>query len=342
MMNKLRFAVLGTGSIIREFHLPALIQNPRADVVGAANLHSVSLEALAKEFMIKKTYTDFDLLAQDSDIDAVVIGLPNYLNAPATIKMLRAGKHVLCEKPMAKTVAEAESMIEAAENSGRKLMIAHVWRSNEEMQWLRDVVNSKKLGRIFKCRAHAVPAGWGPQAGSWRTQIELSGGGTFADIGIHSVDTLSFLFNDQLRPLEVFALTGNHFHKLEVEDTASVLIEYENGMTACIEAGWYHPFASSLHGAVEVFGTEGYARVFPTELYCKIEGTWKGETPLATASRPHIEMPMYASQIEHFIQCILEGRAPLCDGHQGLQNVRLMQAAYESARRGEAVHLSQV
>ena len=186
-MNKARIAVIGTGKIIREFHLPALIQNSRADVVGAANLRSASLETLAKSFGITKTYTDFDLLAQDTDIDAVVIGLPNYLNAPTTIKMLRAGKHVLCEKPMARTVAEAEAMVEAAENSGRALMIAHVWRSNKEMHWLRDVITSGKLGRIFKCRAHAVPAGWGPQTGSWRTQAELSGGGAFADIGIHSV-----------------------------------------------------------------------------------------------------------------------------------------------------------
>ena len=191
----MRFAVLGTGNIIREFHLPALIQNTRAHVVAAANLHPVSLEALAKSFRITKTYTNFDLLAEDSNIDAVVIGLPNYLNAPVTIKMLRAGKHVLCEKPMARTVAEAEAMVEAAGRSGKKLMIAHVWRSNEEMSWLRGIINSGKLGRIFKCKAHAVPAGWGPPPGNWRILAELSGGGAFADVGIHSVDTLSFLFN---------------------------------------------------------------------------------------------------------------------------------------------------
>lgn len=342
MRDKLRLAVIGTGNIIREFHLPALIQNARALVVSAANLRSASLEALAKEFRIKKTYTDFDLLAQDSDIDAVVIGLPNYLNASTAIKMLRAGKHVLCEKPMARTVTEAEALVEAAENSGRTLMIAHVWRSNHEMQWLRDVVHSRKLGRIFKCKAHAVPAGWGPEVGSWRTLAELSGGGAFADIGIHSVDTLSFLFNDQLFPVKVFASKGNYFQKLEVEDTASVLIEYENGMTGCIEAGWYHNFANSLHGAVEVFGTEGYARVFPTELYCRIEGIWRWEATSVASQRPHIGLPMYAAQIDYFIDCILDGRTPLCDGHQGLQNVRLMQAVYESARRGEAVKLSQV
>ena len=90
LMNKVRFAVVGTGNIIREFHLPALLQNPRAEVIGAANLHSESIEALARNFQITKTYTYFDHLAEDPDIDAVVIGLPNYLNAPVSIKMLCA------------------------------------------------------------------------------------------------------------------------------------------------------------------------------------------------------------------------------------------------------------
>jgi predicted dehydrogenase len=274
MTNKVRFAVIGTGNIIREFHLPALLQNPRAEVIAAANLHFESLKVLARNFQITKTYTNFDHLAEDPDIDAVVIGLPNYLNAPVSIKMLSAGKHVLCEKPMARTVAESEAMVEAAERSGKKLMIAHVWRSNKDMRWLRDVISSKKLGHIFKCKASAVPAGWGPPTGNWRTHLQLSGGGAFADIGIHSVDTLSFLFHDQLRPRKVFALQGNYFQKLEVEDTVQVLIEYEDGMTGYIEAGWYHHFSNNSHGAIEVFGTEGYARVFPTELYCTVDGIW--------------------------------------------------------------------
>jgi predicted dehydrogenase len=338
-MDKVRFAVAGTGSIIREFHLRVLAQNPRADVLAAANLHSESLEALADDFKITTTYTDFDQLAEDPRIDAVVIGLPNYLNAPVTIQMLRAGKHVLCEKPMARTVEEAESTVQAAESSGKTLMIAHVWRSNNDMRWLREVVNSGKLGFVFKCKAHAVPLFWGPPAGSWRVQAALSGGGAFADIGIHSVDTLAFLFGDEIRPVKVFALQGNHFQKLEVEDTANVLIEYENGMAGWIEAGWYHNFANSPHGAIELFGTKGYARVFPTELHCEVQGAWDKSQPSWPAPKTHIDIAMYAAQMDHFIDCILNGCAPLCDGRKGLQAVRVMRAVYESARAGRAVTL---
>ena len=106
-MDRVKVAVLGTGAIVREFHLPALLANERCEVAALGNLHPGSLEALARSHGIAKTYTDFDRLAEDPGIDAVVNALPNYLHAPVTIQMLQAGKHVLCEKPMALTPAEA-------------------------------------------------------------------------------------------------------------------------------------------------------------------------------------------------------------------------------------------
>jgi predicted dehydrogenase len=339
VMDTLRFAVAGTGSIIREFHLPVLLKNPRAEVVAAANLHPRSLDALVSDFGIPTSYNDFDQLAGDPNVDAVVIGLPNYLNATVAIKMLRAGKHVLCEKPMARTVEEAKRMLRASEDSAKTLMIAHVWRSNEEVRWLRELVTSGILGSIFKCKAHAVSQSWGPLAGSWRVKAELSGGGVFADVGIHAVDTLAFLFGDRVHPIKLFAAKGNFFQKLEVEDTASVMMQYDNGMTIWIEAGWYHNFANSPHGAIEVFGTKGYARLFPTEFHYESEGKRIQDRPFGPPTGPHIDMKMYATQIDDFIQCALAGRAPLCDGRSGLENMKIMEAVYESATTGQVVAL---
>jgi predicted dehydrogenase len=338
-MDTIRFAVAGTGSIIREFHLPALLANPQADVLAAANLHPSSLQTMVSELRIPRSYDSFDELANDTEVDAVVIGLPNYLNAPVAIKMLRAGKHVLCEKPMARNVDEAEHMIEAAERSGKTLMIGHVWRSNEEMRWLRDTINSGALGDILKCKAHAVPRNWGPPAGSWRVKANLSGGGAFADVGIHAVDSLAFLFKDQVRPTKVFAVTGNFFQKLEVEDTANVLLEYENRMTGWIEAGWYHNFAASPHGAIEVFGTKGFARLFPTELHCGLEGQGSPCRPFGPMNQSHIDLRMYAAQINEFIACVLTGRAPICDGRCGLETIKIMEGVYKSAVEGRAITL---
>ena len=138
-MNRVRIGVLGTGIIMRDFHLLTLRNHPKAEVVAAGNLHAESLRRLAGDFNIPKTYTDFEEMARDSSIDAVVIGLPNYLHAPATVQMLEAGKHVLCEKPMAMSVAEGEGMVEAAHRTGRRLMIAHMWRFDRGVLWLRGV-----------------------------------------------------------------------------------------------------------------------------------------------------------------------------------------------------------
>ena len=258
-MNRLRCGVLGTGSVVRDFHLPALAANPRARVVAIGNHRATSLEPLARRFEIEKTYTDFDLMARDPDIDLVINALPNYLHAPVTISLLQCGKHVLCEKPMAMTVLQAEAMAATADAARRKLMISHVWRSNAEVQWLREIVRAGAVGTVNKVKAHAIVAGRGPKLDSWFVRPELAGGGALADVGIHVIDTISFLFDDRLNPVKVTASTANRQRALDVEDTAKVMIEYDNGIVAEVEAGWYGEHVRDPHGAVELFGTAGYA-----------------------------------------------------------------------------------
>lgn len=155
-MDKVRIGILGTGIIIRDYHLPILKNHPKAQVVAAANVHPDSLRRLAAEQGIPRAYTDLQAMADDPEIDAVVIGLPNYLHAPVTIQMLEAGKHVLCEKPMALSVTEGQEMIAASRRTGRKLMIAHMWRFDPETLWLRELVSSGTLGRVFKVKSHAI------------------------------------------------------------------------------------------------------------------------------------------------------------------------------------------
>ena len=338
-VERVRIAVLGTGTIIRDYHLPVLSDNDRAEVVAAGNLHAASLETLARDFGIPKAYTDFELMAQDPDIDAVVVGLPNYLHAPVTIQMLRAGKHVLCEKPMAMTVAEAQAMVDAADASGRQLMIAYMWRFDREICWLRDVVDAGTLGSVFKIKAQSVVFPGGPALGSWFVRSEYAGGGALADMGVHSIDTISSLFHDAVRPIRVFAQVGTHFSDIDVDDTANLMVEYDNGMTAIIEAGWHHNFADGLEGAMQVFGTEGYARTFPTELHCDIGGAWGQYLPEMPPRREQCDLPMYAAQMDHFIDCVLGDRSPTPDGRQGLQSMILLEAAYRSAESGKSISL---
>jgi predicted dehydrogenase len=335
-MDKVRIGLLGTGIIVSDYHALTLQHNRRAEVVAAANLHPESLECLSRSFDIPRSYTDFGEMARDSGIDAVVIGLPNYLHAPVTVQMLEAGKHVLCEKPMALNVAEAEAMVDASQRTGRKLMIAHMWRFDPEILWLKNVVASGRLGRVFKAKSHAVWLYEGPASGSWFVTPQFAGGGALADMGIHSIDTLRFVLGGA-RPSKVFASVGTHFEDIELDDTATVLLEFEGGVAGLIEAGWYHLYADGLEGYTQVFGTKGYARALPSELHTHVEGVWSVTHPQMPERQQQCDMPMYQAQMDHFLECILEGSDPSPSGTDGLWAMRVLEAAYRSATLGEAV-----
>jgi predicted dehydrogenase len=335
-MDKLRIAVLGTGIIIRDFHLVTLHQHPQAQVVAAGNLHPESLKRLAADFGIPKTYSDFAALAADPEIDAVVIGLPNYLHAPVTIQMLQAGKHVLCEKPMALSVAEGEQMIAAAQRANRKLMIAHMWRFDREIVWLRDLVASGQLGRIFKVKSHAIWLYDGPKPGSWFVTPEYAGGGALADMGIHSIDTLRFVLG-AARPTKVFANVGTHFKDIPLDDTATVLVEFEGGIAGLIEAGWYHLYADGLEGYTQAYGTRGYARVLPAQMQTFVEGIWSITQPEMPKRQQQCDLPMYQAQMNHFVDCVLNDKSPSPGGEDGLWAMRVLEAAYRSAKTGQAI-----
>ncbi len=336
-MKKLRVAVLGTGGIVRQEHLPALRADPRVEVVAAAHVNAASLRELAAEFGIPKTYTDFEALAVDGEIDAVVNALPNYLHASTTIAMLKHGKHVLCEKPMAMNVAEAEAMEAAASATGVKLVIAFPWRSNPDYQWLREKIAAGALGRIYKIRADAVVANWGPDRNNWRSRPEVAGGGVIFDIGSHSLDALSFLFGDTVRPLRVFSQMDSVPPSGKLEELATALIEYDNGMVGVLEAGWNHPLPKSPHGSVEVFGTLGYARTFPTELWTRQDETWHVDSPELPTDWDTIIHRMFVEQARSFVSSVLDNAPSGCDGKQGVANMQLLEAIYRSASQGQAV-----
>ncbi len=335
--KKLYFGLLGTGVIIKDFHLPILLKNNRVTVTALGNKHADSLNKLAEEFDIKKTYTDFQEMAKDQHLDAVVIGLPNYLHAPVTIQMLKAGKHVLCEKPMAMTSPEAELMVKTAESTDRILMIAHMWRFDKEIHWLREVIDSGILGSIFKIKTQAIAVENNPSPNSWFLDNRYAGGGSFADMGIHSIDLISFLFHENIRPIKVFAQAGNYYHPASVEDTANAIIEYDNGITAIIETGWYHNFSDGPEGSVQVFGTKGYARTFPAEIRCTLYGAWGQYKPVMPERAQQCDLPMYEAQMDHFIDCMLNKNKAQPDKRQGLRSMILLDAVYESIRNGSSV-----
>jgi UDP-N-acetylglucosamine 3-dehydrogenase len=339
-VKKVRFGIAGAGVIIREYHLPVMVANPRVEVVAICDVAEAAARRSAEQFKIPQIYPDYSALVADPEIDAVFIAVPNNLHAPVSAAAFEAGKHVLCEKPMASTVEDARCMLEASEKAGKSLAIAHPWRCDQDYHWLHDVVASGQLGKIFKVRCHAILTEGSPPVDGWRFKKSIVGGGALTDLGIHLIDAVSYLFDDRLNPHTVFGKTASLFTNTEVEDTATAIYEFGNDLIVTIEAGWHHNFQNAPHGAVEIFGTEGYARTFPTEMYTKIEGAWGRYQPNLHAPRPHIDLSMYAAQIDAFVDHVLTGTKLPCDGRQGLRNVEWLNAAYESAREGRPVEFA--
>ena len=312
--RRLRVALLGTGWIM-DFHARAVREHPAAELVAAANWREPSLRRLADHYGIARTTTDWRTLAADPGVDAAVVGTPNALHADQAVAFLEAGKHVLVEKPMASTVAEADAMLAAARGSGAFLMVAHCWRFHPDVQALRARVDAGELGQIVKTRSYGAHAGWGPSG--WFTDPELAGGGALVDMGVHAIDTTRYLLGDPA-PVRVCAAVGTRYGAYPVDDDAVLLVSWDNGTSSVVEAGWWQPRLGGLEADTELYGTGGYARV------------WEMTEP--PPGYEHCTQPMYSAQLAELVEAVGAGRQPRPDGEDGRVVVRVVEQAYASAR----------
>jgi predicted dehydrogenase len=308
-----RIALLGTGWIM-DFHARAALEHPHAELVAAANWREPSLRRLAERYGIGRITTDWRALAADPAVDAVVIGTPNALHAAQAIAFLEAGKHVLVEKPMAPTVAEADAMVAAARGAGAFLMVAHCWRFHPDVRALWARVEAGELGEIVKTRGYGAHAGWGPSG--WFTDPELAGGGALLDMGVHAIDTTRYLLGDP-QPVRVCAAVGARYGGDAVDDDAVLLIGWSNGANSVVESGWWQPRVGGLEADTELYGTGGYARV------------WEETEP--PPGYQHCAQPMYSAQLAEFVEAVAAGRQPRPSGEDGRVVVQVVEQAYASA-----------
>jgi predicted dehydrogenase len=311
---RVRVALLGTGWIM-DFHARAVLEHPGAELVAAANWRRPSLDRLAERHGIARTTTDWRALAADPGVDAAVVGTPNALHAPQAIAFLEAGKHVLVEKPMAASLAEADAMVAAARRSGAFLMVAHCWRFHPDVRALRARVEAGELGEIVKTRSYGGHAGWGPSG--WFTDPVLAGGGALVDMGVHAIDTARYLLGDP-EPARVCAAVGTRYGAYPVDDDAVLLLGWANGVTSVVESGWWQPHLGGLEADTELYGTGGYARV------------WDMTEP--PPGYQHCTQPMYSAQLAEFVDAIAAGRQPRPGGEDGRVVVAVVERAYASAR----------
>ncbi len=313
-VTKLRVALFGSGWI-QDFHARGVSAHPGGELVAVANWREASARALAERHGIGRVTTDWEALASDPEVDAAIVATPNALHAPQAIALLRNGKHVMVEKPMATGVAEADAMIRASRDSGALLMVAHCWRFRDEVIAMRDRVAAGELGEVVKTRGYGVHTRWGPAG--WFTDRQLGGGGALLDMGVHAIDTARFLLGDPT-PERVCATIGTRYAegRYEVDDDGILLITWSNGTNSIVESGWWQPHLGGLEADTEVYGTRGYSRIFRTDVPDDYE---------------HCTQPMYSAQVSEFLDAIAEGRQPRPSGEDGRVVVQVVEDAYRSA-----------
>jgi predicted dehydrogenase len=309
-----RVAMFGCGWI-QDFHARGVLAHGD-ELVAVANHREASAREFAERHGIGRVTTDWEGLAADPDVEAAVVATPNALHAPQTIALLHNGKHVIVEKPMATSLDDCDQMIEASRTGGGSLMVAHCWRFRDEVIAMRDRIASGELGDIVKTRGYGVHAAWGPSG--WFTDPELAGGGALVDMGVHAIDTARFLLGDP-DPERVCAAIGTRYAdgRYAVDDDGILLVGWSNGVNSVVESGWWQPHLGGLEADTEVYGTGGYARIWPPD-----------EPP---PDYEHCTQPMYSAQMAEFLDAIAERRQPRPTGEDGLVVMRVVEEAYASA-----------
>jgi predicted dehydrogenase len=361
-MRKLKVGIIGCGAIAMQKHLPALQKlKDKVEVVAFCSGNEESARNAAEKFSKNaRIYTDYRELVADSNIDVVHVCTPNALHAPITVAALDAGKHVMCEKPMATSSKEAKEMLDAAKRSGKKLTIAYQNRFRVDSLLLKQACDRGDLGEIYAAKAHAVRRRGVPTWGVFMNK-ELQGGGPLIDIGTHALDLTLWCMNNY----EVDSVTGVTHNKLkdqnqanpfgpwdpesfQVEDSAFAFIKMRNEATIFLEAAWMLNTLDEREAMTTLSGTKGGAEmrrnkltntnelVFNGEMYGKLVET-KLQNAAGVAYNSPNEVTDADREIGQWINAILEDKDPVVTPEQAYKVTRILDAIYESAETGKTI-----
>ncbi len=334
----IKVAISGAG-FIAGVHARAIKNAKDAVVESVVEFDPAKGKAFAAEHGIKQVFTSIDELIKAGGADALVIGVPNALHAPQAIKALSVRIPVLVEKPMAMNAAEAEAMMETGQKNNTVLMVAHCWRFDEEALWLREQVETGILGAILRTKGYGVHSNWGPDG--WFKQKALAGGGALVDMGIHALDTARFLLGDP-EPESVFAKIGTNYIEADVDDTGVVIVTWKNGAVSYLEAGWWQPHMDGPEAATQLYGQKGFGSLFPTLLEIPNAEEMRVDITDPGYSFPredHAPQVMYDHQMSYFLDCVKSGKTPVPGALEGWTNMRILDAAYRSAKEGKVIEL---
>jgi predicted dehydrogenase len=343
-LKTIRIGIIGSGGIAQNAHLPGYKATEGVELVACCDVREETAQAASKKFDIPVVYTDYRKMLREEKLDGVSVCTPNAYHARPTIDALRAGLHVLCEKPMAMTPAEGRAMCAAAKKARRILQIGLNSRFTGYAQVLKKFIKGGELGEVYYARAQALRRrgipGWGVF-----TSRKMSGGGPLIDIGVHILDLTLFMMGHP-EPVSVSGATYCNFgkrtgiyapwgawdpKKYTVEDLGVGFVKFKNGASLTLEASWAAHIDEDVW-KVTLMGTEGGAVTSPMKILQEKHGSLVDVTP-----RNIPETQSHTEEVRAFVRAIREGRPSPVPGEQGLMSTRILDGIYRSAESGKEV-----
>lgn len=334
--RKIGYAIVGLGSYATRQIMPNFAGCDHARIVALVSGTPAKLDQYGAQYGIPAThrysYADYDRIRDNPDIDAVYVVLPNSMHAEHSIRAAQAGKHVLCEKPMAISVAECQAMIAASRKAGKKLMIGY--RSRFE-PYNRLAIDLARKGHVGPTQIITAEHGFPIRPDQWRLDRPLSGGGSMMDIGIYSLNATRYLTGEE--PVEVSAIIStdrNDPRFRTVEDKIAFQLRFPSGIEAnCISS------YSSSHNGYRVIGTQGWIDMEPATSYEGQSMTIRKDGTVAPRTLPKPTKNQFAAQLDHLAECIMTGADPIVPGEEGLADMRLIETIYRSAAEGRHIRM---
>jgi len=335
----IKIGMIGAG-VVSNGHLQELKTNPNVEISAIADLNKKARETLAQRYEAKKTVSDYQVLLDDKSIDLIYVCTPHHLHYPMVIDALQSGKHVICEKPIAISLKEADEMIEEAKKTGRRFFVALNHRFDPTRREAKALLEKEEIGKPFLTISNFLGDELermnDPE--NWKGTREKSGGGVLIDAGTHMIDIARSYFGEVKSVLaKCERLTVKAENK--AEDTAVVILDFANGVVANLTVTlairfnlWNMP-GVGCNIAEHIYGTEGSIHVtnHPQRLLTVTRQNKKEKFDLAP--------DMYEGMNEHFINCLLNNKEPLVTSGDAREALAVIMAAYESTRKGERVFL---
>jgi predicted dehydrogenase len=330
--RKIGYCMVGLGRISLQHFMPGCRQSQSSRVTALVSGHRDKAEKYAAEYNIPAkniyNYDNYEQIAQNPDIDAVYIALPNSMHAEYTIRAAKAGKHVLCEKPMATSLKDSQAMIDACRAANKKLMIAY--RCQYEHVNLRaiELIRTGKLGKI---QAIESANGFYENVGEWRLNGKLAGGGPLMDVGVYSLNAARFLTGEE--PVEFQAYSSvidkdGRFN--DVEENLSWTMRFTSGVVASCNT----TYGANMPGFVRIHGSNGMMHLEPAFSYedIRLQAHIKGE-PAIDETDPAKDPAQFAREADHFAECIFENKEPKTNGEEGQRDMQYISRIYQACGR---------